>query len=364
MIKKLTAAAMLLSMLLLLVSPAMAFSAGKATTTADWLNFRAAPDMSGRVIDMIPCGSEVEILEEQGDWCRISWNGVTGYVYSQYLHQELTQVAQEAETAQDALPEGVVFGIVRGDEVRFRKTASLTGEIYGYFYQGIIVKVLEESTQWTKIEYSDMVGYIASQFLRVGTPSSEELAAAADAHYLSVSRPAAVAAPAQTPAPVQTAAPAPVQTTAPTLTATAPAATVPAGPAPVEEKSGPTGDDIVAAAKSCLGVPYAYGGASMKGFDCSGLTYYVYAQNGITLSRTATAQYKQGTVISKSELQPGDLVFFSNEKSGGEIGHVGIYIGDGKLIHASSESHKKIVVADLYSYWFEKYYYDACRILK
>ena len=77
-----------------------------------------------------------------------------------------------------------------------------------------------------------------------------------------------------------------------------------------------------------LGVPYVWGGASPSGFDCSGLTMYVYAQVGVSLPHSSYAQYGMGVAVSQSQLQPGDLVFFYG------LGHVGIYIGGGQYIHA------------------------------
>ena len=362
MLKRLTAAAMLICLLVLLISPAMAFEPGIAATTADWLNFRTQPDMSGRVIDLIPIGSEVEILEDLGNWCRIEWNGMTGYVFSEYLSQAKSlNSSGSGSSRQSDVPQGVVFGIVLGDEVRFRKTASLAGDIYGYFYRDVIVKVLEQGTQWTKVDFNDTVGYIASQYIWVGTPTVDELIAAETATYISVWQPA-VTVSAQPPAPVQPEKQPAAQTNSQPVSQ--PAVSEPEKqPAVQVTEPGVSADDIIATAKSCLGVPYRSGGTSMKGFDCSGFTYYVFGQNGITLNRTATAQYQQGTHISKSELQPGDLVFFTNEDSGPNIGHVGIYIGDGKVIHASS-GHWQIVIADMSVSWFVEHYYGAARILK
>jgi len=88
------------------------------------------------------------------------------------------------------------------------------------------------------------------------------------------------------------------------------------------------GGQAVAIAMQYLGTPYVWGGASPSGFDCSGLTMYVYAQLGVSLPHNAAAQYGMGTPVPESSLEPGDLVFFYG------LGHVGMYVGGGSFIHA------------------------------
>jgi peptidoglycan DL-endopeptidase CwlO len=109
---------------------------------------------------------------------------------------------------------------------------------------------------------------------------------------------------------------------------------------------------IVKIAKQLNGTPYAWGGTSPNGFDCSGFTKYVYGQVGISLPRTSEDQYKNGQAVAKNSLQPGDLVFFNSYGSGAS--HVGIYIGDGQFIHAASEQVQIDKLNDPY-YWSDRF---------
>lgn len=126
---------------------------------------------------------------------------------------------------------------------------------------------------------------------------------------------------------------------------------------PKQKKSKNIRDDLVESAHDYLGVPYKWGGTSESGFDCSGLTRAVYRLNGISLPRTSFDQYDDGTSISKSKLQKGDLVFFITNK-GKRINHVGIYIGNNEFIHAPSKG-KVVSKARLDSNYWSKAYKGA-----
>lgn len=118
--------------------------------------------------------------------------------------------------------------------------------------------------------------------------------------------------------------------------------------------------DIIEYAKQFMGVNYVFGGASPKGFDCSGYTMYVFNKFGISLPHSAKAQANLGVAVSKSDLIPGDLVFFETYKPG--ISHVGIYIGSGNFLEASSS--RGIAITKLSSSYYKSRYMGATRILK
>jgi len=124
--------------------------------------------------------------------------------------------------------------------------------------------------------------------------------------------------------------------------------------APQYKAEAASGQDLVNIAKKYLKVPYRFGGTTPSGFDCSGFIYYIFKQVGIDVPRVSADQAKIGTTVSKAELKPGDLVFFSNTYKAG-ISHTGIYIGDNQFISATNSG---ITIDSMESsYWKPKYTY-------
>jgi len=113
---------------------------------------------------------------------------------------------------------------------------------------------------------------------------------------------------------------------------------------------------IIKLAKTKLGRKYVWGAVGQRGtFDCSGLTKYVFAKNGINIPRTSINQSKFGKYVSRGNLKKGDLIFFDTSKRRkGYVNHVGIYLGNGKFIHASS-AKKKVVVSNLSKFYGKRY---------
>lgn len=170
-----------------------------------------------------------------------------------------------------------------------------------------------------------------------------------------------------------------------TLTATAPATKVskvakhttkPAQPKPknvaVRQTARPVsgagasgssiGESLVRTASRFQGVRYRWGGSSRSGFDCSGFTRYVFRQKaGIDLPHSASAQFRKGVPVSRDQLKPGDLVFFQTYRRGAS--HVGIYIGNGKFIHASS-ARGRVRIDSLNAGYYRQRYLGARRVTK
>lgn len=129
---------------------------------------------------------------------------------------------------------------------------------------------------------------------------------------------------------------------------------------PVSRGGSQTVNRIIATAMRYQGVPYLWGGVTPLGFDCSGYIQYVFASNGVSVPRTADAQYAVGMPVAKTQLQPGDLVFFTTYAPGPS--HDGIYLGNGQFINASSSRGVAISRLDN-SYWGPRYF-GARRVVR
>ena len=193
-------------------------------------------------------------------------------------------------------------GTLTGNAVRFRAGPSLEADVYDFFNAGRRVTVLGKEGDWYRVEAGGKTGYLFAKYVRLSEKREDrEL-----------------------------------------------------------PETGDLAQSVIQLAEDNLGVAYRYGGASPDGFDCSGLVYYCFLNSGLKLNRTASGQYTQGVYVEKDELEPGDLVFFVSPGTW-TIGHVGIYIGDGEFIHASTGSHE-VVVSELSGSYWTSYYYGARRI--
>jgi hypothetical protein len=203
-------------------------------------------------------------------------------------------------------------GKVTGNYVNFRSGPSTNYKVIATLKKGTKVDIVGKTSGWYKISYGGSTGYMSSTYVAVDDGTAAE-----------------------DPEPVL------------------------ASVAPTNSK----GAEIAEYTKQFAGYRYVYGGASPSGgFDCSGLVYYVYGKFGYSLPHGATSQYnKLSQYVEKKDLQPGDLVFFSNNGFA-SITHVGIYLGNNKFIHAAGTSIG-VIISDLSSSYYTSVYYGAKRVV-
>ncbi len=223
----------------------------------------------------------------------------------------------------------VGVGTVNTDALRLRDEASTSATVLGTASKGDTVVVLEDAGNgWYKVDYKSVEGYMSGEYLNVS--STNGVTGYVSSDYMVTCKDSAGS-----------------RGDGATAVATA--------------SSSSLGQQVVDYAKQYLGCPYVYGGNGPSSFDCSGYTSYVYRHFGYTLNRTASTQLSNGTSVSKSELQPGDLVFFKYNTSKA-ASHVGIYIGGGQFIHASTNTYT-VKIDDLTRGHYANVYVGARRIL-
>ena len=275
-------------------------AASQIATVTENVNFRTGPSTSYSSITVISKGSSIEVLSTSGNWVNAKYNGKTGYIYKDYVSNSTST----SETTQTTKYVNTTAGLnVRtGPSTSYAKIATLS--------YGQSVNVLSTSNGWSKINYNGSTGYVSSQYLQSTKPSSSS---SSNSGSTSVSSSAS---------------------------------------------------SVIAHAKTLLGKPYVWGAQGPNSFDCSGFTYYVFKNKaGIVLPRTSSAQSKYGTSVSWSNLKAGDLMFFdTNGANNGQVSHVGLYIGNGQMIHASS-SQRKIVITSVNTSYYKNAFVNARRVL-
>lgn len=323
---------------------------GTVATGGSVLRVRKSADTSAAILDMLPDGKRVEITDTSlTGWYGVRINGVNGYVSAQYVKladaAQATQTAQPVQTVQSAAKAAVktteapaAYVRITADVLNVRSGAGTDYAVAGELTEGRIVRVLGESEGW----YQLALGYIdasytesasfeeaveAGLYVRV-TADSLNIRSGAGTGYSKVGslrRGSYVK--------ILGLADGWYQIERGYISADY-----------VEESDytpaavSSTGSSLADLALSFVGYSYVYGGASPSvGFDCSGLMQYVCAQFGYSINRTASTQLKNGVAVSWDELSAGDLVFFKKPGSSSAypVSHVGMYIGDGKFVHAS-----------------------------
>ena len=275
---------------------------------ASSLRLRSGPSTGSAIVSTAPKGDYVIVTGKTGVWYQVSHNLKQGYMHQDYL---TLYTAKNVELG---------YGRVTGSKVNLR---SGPGTGYSSIHQlniGDQAYVIGFNKQWYKIIHDDWIGYIRSDYLQLTQVPYENQGSAHSPKFFVNG-----------------------QSTG-----------VPVNPEALKKEN--LRQEIVAEARKHLGVPYLWGGSTTSGFDCSGFVQYVLSRSGISIPRTTAEQYSVGVYITKQQLQPGDLVFLQNTYRAG-ISHVGIYIGNNQMIHASSS--KGIVISNLSSSYYTEHYYGA-----
>lgn len=259
---------------------------GVANVT-NYLNVRETPDLDGDLLGKLPMNAGCEILETLDGWYKISSGNVEGYVSAEFL---LT--GEEANSrASEALS---TVAKVNADMLMVREEPNTDCTILTRVAEGEELEVVELLDGWVKINIDDKTGYVCADYVDVYKTLPKGVTLKELSYGNGVSN---------------------------------------------------TTVDLIEYAKQFLGNPYVYGGTSLtNGTDCSGFTMRIFQKFGYSLSRTSREQAYDGRRVSLSDIQPGDLLFYSR---GGTIGHVAIYIGNGQIIHASTEK-TGIIISNAY----------------
>ncbi|MBQ9685773.1 MAG: C40 family peptidase [Oscillospiraceae bacterium] len=296
----------------------------------DYVRFRTGPGTNYQIIDSYNRGMALQVVGTSGDWTACLINGVFGYVHSAYVL--VTSTNSGANTGAGGIPQPVATvtptatptpvvkvenkeGYVSGNNVRMRSGASMTASILDELYYGNKVTITGTSGDWTAVIYNGQAGFIYSQFVKEGSFNAGNAVGTGSAGSDSTT---------------------------------------------LSGSSYQKGQQIANFALQYVGYNYSWGGMSPDtGFDCSGLVYYTYKHFGYTLNRVAQDQARNGVAVSADQLQPGDILCFYSGSS--YIGHSGIYIGDGKFVHAQN-SATGVVITELAGHYADRGF-EARRIV-
>ncbi len=283
---------------------------GGTVTTASAVNFRTEATTSSESMGKLSDGTRVAILDEADGWFKVAYEGKTGYMSSDYV---VSQPIMNIECGGAKVTTSVL---------NMRSGPGTENSIVTKLYEGSVAKIIGINNAWFKVKYNGETGYISPDYVEIVAYQNTASTAKASANTGSQSA-ASVAA---------------------TAAATG------------------TRRQIVDYAATLLGCKYVYGGTSPSGFDCSGYVRYVFNHFGVSLTRTSSSQYANSVHISKSDLNVGDLVFFSQTRGSSKVGHVGIYVGGGQFIHAASPG-KGVRYDSMNDSYYSSHYIGCGRVL-
>lgn len=281
----------------------------------NYVNVRQKASTSSSVEGKLYAGCVATVISEEGEWVYVNSGNVTGYVVKDYL---LLGDDAEAAIAKKYTPKIQVTANV----LNIRSGAGTGHSVIGTFTKGAEAELLEQGKEWMKIRFSSggtkKTGYVYADYVKVtGEPKYGETLAE-EKERIAAEKKAAAEAAAKAEAERKAA---------------------------MEQAKRDKGKQVADYAKTAVGTAYVWGGTNMStGVDCSGLCYAAYKKYGYTLPRVSRDMAASSALLSVTPnttyLKAGDLVFYA---SGGRVDHVAMYIGDGKVVHASDYSTGVII---------------------
>lgn len=292
--------------LLTLQSKKSVFQSAYVLLTQGTLNVYTSPSENSPVCDNLNAATQVQITESTDGFYKIFYNqGKTGYVLKEFITESKAE-ADYAAMHYDNYKKGKIN--TDGSSVKILRSAKSNSSTVGTLENGAELVLLYDENGYTKVYYGDDMntGFVSSSSIELTNQWISKSEVASIQKIAAEKKEAAAKAAAEKESKERSG-------------------------SYVTPESSSRGQAIVNEAKKYLGVKYVYGGTSPKGFDCSGLVQYVCKSVGISVSRTSASQFSNGKAVNKSDLEPGDLLFFAK---GGRINHVGIYAGNDQMIHA------------------------------
>lgn len=295
-------------------------------------NIYILPVITSSIKDTIKVNTEVVVQEIAGNFAYIKYNNKYGWVRISLLQDKIAQPNESTN-----VPTTEKKGYVNVTQAIVRKSATTSSEMITALNFNSEVTIIGEENDFYKILIDNQEYYIAKRL--ISDTKQQVTNRGASTRKTQISNVVVVNENDNNQQ---------LEEIATSTTTSAPTSSV--------------GAQISQLAQGYVGYKYVYGGASpSSGFDCSGLVYYICGQLGYKVNRTADAQVNNGVYVEKTNLQPGDLVFFSNYKTYTGIGHVGIYIGDNKFVHASTAT-TGVIISSLNEATYIKRYVTARRI--